>query len=136
MNFSTRVLIGALGVMLAIAAAPAQSDTPLVIALRAQNGSGENGTATLIPEGDKTKVIVALTGTPTGIAQPAHIHMGTCEKLNPAPTYPLQLVKDGLSESTVPASLATLLGSKFAVNVHESAKDLPHYVSCGNITAP
>lgn len=120
----------------AVASADMQSsaDAPLVVPLHAQNGSNEDGTATFIPQGDKTMVIVSLTGTPDGVAQPAHIHMGSCEKLNPAPKYPLTLVKSGVSESTVPVPLSTLLASPFAVNVHESANDLAHYVACGNIT--
>jgi hypothetical protein len=136
MLHSRLLLPAALAVALVGAIAPAMADAPLVIPLAAQNGSGEKGTATFIPRGDKTEVIVSLMGAPKGVAQPNHIHMGTCAKLNPAPTYPLKITDNGVSDTTVDVPLSKLLASPFAVNVHESAKALGHYVACGDITEP
>ncbi|MBD5633379.1 MAG: hypothetical protein IAI49_02770 [Candidatus Eremiobacteraeota bacterium] len=101
----------------------------------AQNGSGETGTVTLTPDGaEKTTVVVSLKGAPAE-AQPAHIHEGSCAKLNPAPKYPLESLKDGKSTSTIGAPIATLVGGGFAVNVHKSADDLKDYVACGDLGA-
>jgi hypothetical protein len=108
------------------------SSGPVTVQLAAQNGSGESGTATLTAEGSQTKVSIDLSnGSMT--PQPAHIHQGTCAKLNPKPQYPLANVVNGKSESTVDASLDTLKGSAFAINVHKSAPEITTYVSCGDI---
>jgi Cu/Zn superoxide dismutase len=111
------------------------SGTPKVYLISSQNGSGESGTVVLTPQGDKTQVDVALAGAPSGIPQPAHVHTGTCSNLDPAPKYPLAPVKDGVSSTVVNASLASLTGGGFAVNVHKSGDDIKTYVACGNLGA-
>src|SRR5581483_3131989 len=59
---------------------------PMQIHLVAQNNSGETGTATLMDGEDG--LIVKVTMSPASDAdQPAHIHKGTCDKLDPKPTY-------------------------------------------------
>ncbi|HMD02270.1 MAG TPA: hypothetical protein VKG44_04825, partial [Candidatus Baltobacteraceae bacterium] len=63
----------------------ADATVPQVFALAAQNGSGETGTVVLTPMGSSTKVDVAIVGAPSGVAQPDHIHPGTCAKLDPKP---------------------------------------------------
>jgi hypothetical protein len=103
-----------------------------VFALNAQNGSGEHGTVALKPRGSKTVVEIHLLGAPA-TAQPAHIHSGTCSHLNPAPKYPLTSVVDGISETTVNAPISVLTAGNLAVNVHQSAADLKHYVACGDL---
>lgn len=107
---------------------------PLTINLEAQNNSGETGTATLTPEGKKTKVVIELSNTPAGVAQPAHIHEGTCAKLDKAPKWKLEPVKNGKSTTMVPASLQTILKDKTAINVHKSPDEIQVYVACGDIT--
>lgn len=111
-------------------------DDSVTVKLEAQNNSGESGTATLMPEGDKTKVVILLSGAPAGVAQPAHIHLGTCDKLDKAPKWKLEPLKDGKSTTVVPVSLETILKDKTAINVHKSAAEIQVYVSCGNIVAP
>jgi hypothetical protein len=106
---------------------------PVTVKMAALNGSGETGTATLSDMAGKTKVVIKLTGESASGSQPAHIHPGTCAKLNPAPKYLLKNVVGGTSTTVVDAPLASLLGGKFAINVHESAANLQKYVSCGNI---
>ena len=105
----------------------------LKIELSAQNGSGETGYATLTPHGKGTLVQIHLQGGPAGVAQPAHIHPGTCDKLDPKPKFGLLPVKGGKSSTVVPVSIDTLLASPMAINVHESAKDIKKYVACGDI---
>jgi len=104
----------------------------LTVDLATQNGSGETGTATLTPMGSRTKVALDVSGGPMA-AQPAHIHKGTCAKLDPTPAYPLQNVAEGKSVTTVNVALPDLKKGSFAINVHKSETDLATYVACGNI---
>lgn len=108
-------------------------DDVVTVQLAPQSDSGQAGTATLMPEGDKTKVIILLSNSPAGIAQPAHIHLGTCDKLDKAPTWHLEPVKDGRSLTVIPVPLDAILQEKTAVNIHKSAAEPQIYVSCGNI---
>lgn len=105
----------------------------VTIPMRAQNGSGESGTATLTAMGAKTRVNIGLTGENATGKQPAHIHMGSCAKLNPAPKYLLKDVVLGKSNTVLEVPIGMLTKGTMAINVHESAKNLPKYVSCGNI---
>ena len=61
--------------------------------------------------------------------QPAHIHKGSCAKLDPTPAYALADVKDGASTSTVDVKLDDLRHGAFAINVHESAAADPEPTS-------
>jgi hypothetical protein len=131
-----------------LAAAPApQSTMTLTVKLSEQNKSGETGVATLTDTADGLMVVLKLDGAPAGVPQPAHIHKGTCEKLDPKPAYPLSSAIDGKSttekikgmaaaDSTVPApavTIADLLKAPYAINVHKSTTEAMVYVSCGNI---
>jgi CHRD domain len=104
----------------------------VTVEFKALNNSGESGKATLTGMDGKTKVVIDLTGAPVGVAQPVHIHHGTCEKLG-APAYPLEAVKNGKSETTVDAKLSDLTAGDFAINVHKSEKEISTYVACGDI---
>jgi len=106
---------------------------PVTVKLGEQTKSGETGTAMLTAEGSSTKVEVTIKGGPKGVAQPAHIHEGSCSKLDPKPKYGLSNVTDGKSTTTVPVSLDTLTKGDLAINVHKSAEDLKTYVACGDI---
>lgn len=103
------------------------------VTLSAQNNSGETGTAVLSDEKGKTKVKVTLTGTPAGVEQPAHIHVGSCPTPG-AVKYPLTNVIDGTSETTLDISLDQLKNElPLAVNVHKSKQDISTYVACGDL---
>ena len=111
----------------------ASAGSSVSISLHAQNGSNENGRATLTQHGADIVVTISVTNG-TATPQPAHIHQGTCAKLNPAPRYPLSNVVNGRSMTTLKSmTLASLETGGFAINIHKSAADLPHYVSCGDI---
>ena len=110
-------------------------DDVVTVQLEALNNSGQSGTATLLPDGNKTKVVIELSNVQTGATQPAHIHMGTCKKLDKAPKWPLEPVKNGRSVTVLPVSLDTILEDKTAINVHKSEIEPQIYVSCGNIIA-
>lgn len=106
---------------------------PLQIHLQPQNGSGETGTATLMDGANGLIVKVRMSGG-DAVAQPIHIHKGTCATLDPKPAYPLKTVTDGQSETTVPkVTIAELEKSPYAINVHKSTSEVQTYVACGNI---
>jgi hypothetical protein len=105
------------------------------IKMGAMNGSGQNGTATIVTKGTGILVTVTVSNEPKGASEPAHIHAGTCAKLNPAPWKPLSNVVKGVSTTTVPGvTTAQLTGkTKYAINVHKSAAQITVYVACGGI---
>lgn len=106
----------------------------VTVELSEEAGSGQTGTATLTAEGEQTRVSIQIDGDPVSESQPAHIHEGSCgDDLNPAPAFGLPNVSGGTSETTVDASLDTLTGSDYAINLHMSDEDLTTYTSCGNI---
>src|SRR6185503_18476956 len=102
----------------------------VTVRIHAQNKSGEAGTARLTPEGDQTKVEISLKGADKAGSQPAHIHDGSCKKLDPKPKYGLSNIESGKSTTTVPVKLDELTGGNLAINVHKSAADLKTYVAC------
>lgn len=115
----------------------AQQTTPLSVSvnLTAQNNSGESGTATLTAlEGGKTNVSLNLSGAPTDIAQPAHIHSGSCSNLGDV-VYPLTSAMNDQSETTLDVDLEEGILNKLplAVNVHKSNSEINIYYSCGDI---
>lgn len=80
---------------------------------------------------------------------PAHIHQGTCAALDPNPAYPLNdivltpeaspaagtatALQVATSVTTVDVALGDLLAGSWAINVHESATAIGHYLACGDI---
>lgn len=121
------MLVGGIGL--------AEAAGPVTVRLTPQNNSGESGTATLTEQGTKTQVVVAVNGAPPGVAQPLHVHKGTCAQLDPKPTYGLASLTGGKSETTIDAPLTSLQAGGFAINGHKSAQDANTYVFCGNIPA-
>ena len=122
--------------LMAMAVPALAADGPhRVYAISSLNGSTELGTVTLTAVGDKTRVDIALANAPTDVPQPAHIHEGSCAKLDPKPKYALANVVDGTSTYTVDAPMSQLVAGGFAVNVHKSTKDIPTYVACGDLGA-
>jgi hypothetical protein len=106
------------------------------INMGAQNKSGQAGSAGVVDaKGGGVDVTIKLQKEPKGASEPAHIHPGTCAKLNPAPFKPLTPVVNGKSFTHVPGiTVAQLKKGKYAINVHKSANDLKTYVSCGDLT--
>ena len=98
-----------------------------------QNNSGEVGEVTLFARGaNRTLVVLDIKGAPP-FAQPAHIHRGRCENLNPVPAYPLHNLVNGRSSTMVNVSENRLLSGNYSVNVHRSTSNLKLYVSCGHL---
>lgn len=107
----------------------------LQVTLGEQNKSGQSGQAVLTQVGTSSvKVIVNLTGKPSGVAQPAHIHIGACPTPG-AVKYPLTNVDKGASQTEIPnLTLEQLLAElPLAINVHKSAAEASVYVACGDI---
>src|ERR1035437_5048305 len=129
------LVFAAAGVALALVGPSAQAAmAPMQFRLADQNNSGEQGTATMLQGVNGVIVKLRPTGGAQGVDQPAHIHKGTCAKLDPKPTYPLTMVKDGISQTTVPnTTVADLQKGDYAINVHKSGKEATIYVACGNI---
>jgi hypothetical protein len=114
------------------------NELEIEVPLEEQNGSAEFGTATLTAVGDQTRVVLFIqsrSATPVATKQPAHIHKGSCEKLDPTPAYGLNDVKAGKSTSMVDVKLDDLINETVVINVHESAENVERYVACGIISA-
>lgn len=113
-------------------AVPARADTAqtVVVTLGALNGSGESGTATLRSQGTKTVVVINLQNG-SGVEQPAHFHVGTCDKYQPRPLYPLEDVVNGKSTTTLNVPIDKLVGGDLIVNVHKSYADIATQAACG-----
>lgn len=124
------MVLGLALVLPACAASQAQGRT---VQLETLNESGVTGSAVLTDLGDGTtrvEVDVDPAGHPD---MPAHIHPGTCENLVPQPTYPLQNVIDGQSETIVEAGLDELFAGDLALNLHFSSDDFGTYTACADL---
>lgn len=123
------VLVMAATLLAACGAAASQART---ITLRTLNESGVTGTVSFSDLGGKTSVEISVN--PGGnLDMPAHIHPGTCDTLTPQPKFPLENVRDGVSKTVVPASMAELFAGGLAVNIHKSNDDLKTYTACVDI---
>lgn len=110
-----------------------QSKT-IAVAMLPQNNSGESGIATLKDINGKTSVVLTLSGAPTGVTQPAHIHTGSCATIGGV-AYPLTFPVNGSSETILNVSLDELLKKlPLAINVHKSGSEANVYFACGDIT--
>lgn len=95
----------------------------------------------------------AQDATPAGDghAHPAHIHVGTCDALDPNPTYMLTdvaplagMAAEAASEAaaipversltTVEDTLENLRTGGYAINIHQSVDDIGTYIACGNLS--
>ena len=108
------------------------TDGVLLLALGEQNSSGQTGWASLTAKGDQTVVVLSV---PPGtlVSELVHIHSGTCgnDTLGPI-AHGLNNIVDGVSVTTVSATLASLRTGDFAINSHELGNP-GLYTTCGNI---
>jgi plastocyanin len=87
----------------------------------------------------------------SGHAHPGHIHLGTCDALDPNPAFPLTDVAlapdasddeaDGAtaipverSVTAVDATVEDLRTGGYAINIHQSVDDIGTYIACGNLS--
>ena len=118
--------------------APPQEVAKSAVAfLSAQNNSGQDGIAFLTETNEgSARVDLSVSNFPSGVEQPAHIHLGSCANLGTV-LYPLANVKEGISETVLDVSLDEVLARvPLAVNVHKSVTEVGVYVSCGDIQTP
>jgi hypothetical protein len=113
------------------------ADGSLKMTLHPQNHSGETGYVTMTEADGNTTVSVTTTNAPEDTPQPIHIHVGTCDKLDPKPKYPLTTLQNGTSTTTLKGiTISQLEDSPFAINIHHSTSDIGTYYACGNILKP
>jgi hypothetical protein len=112
-----------------------EGDTVTVTMGPGRDGS-QTGTATLTDMGSQTQVVLDIQPGPAGVAQPVHIHQGSCPGVG-AVAFPLTNVVDGKSTTVVNATLASLQTGGFSINAHQDSSQagLGVYVSCGNVPA-
>lgn len=114
-------------------ASPSATTNEVTVTLSEQNSSKESGIATLMEVDGKVKVTLKMTGAPSGVAQPAHIHIGACPEVG-AVKYPLTSPVDGMSETMLDVTLAKLKSElPLGINVHKSVPEAKVYVSCGDL---
>ena len=126
------VIAAALLVAPGLAGAADKADKPVVVKLDAMNGSNQTGTATFTAKGDKTLVTVDIANG-TKLPQPAHFHLGTCDKYTPRHEYNLESVVEGKSTTTLDVPVAKLTGGDMVINVHKSTVDIATIASCAVI---
>ena len=103
----------ALGISGAALAAPntinhmtnAMSVHAMTINMGAQNGSKQDGQAWLKDTPGGLWVKVMVHNEPKGASEPAHIHAGSCAKLNPAPWKPLSNIVKATDRFTLASRL-------------------------------
>lgn len=113
---------------------PTATGKTIQIPLLERGTSSQRGMATLTDMNDTLKVTLTLTGGTVGVAEPAHIHSGSCESLG-SPRYTLTEISGGnsvteLTGVTVDQLLDTM---PLAINVHKSNAEAGVSVSCGDI---
>src|SRR5205823_14923234 len=116
----------------AIAATAAANS--MIVQLAAENNSGETGTAVLTEVNGKVTVVITVIGEPAGATQPAHIHDGQCGPTLGKVVYPLTNVVNGVSTTTIDATMAQLKSAKYGINGHKSAAEINVYTFCGNLS--
>lgn len=136
--FAALVALFAMGIFAVSPASAADGDT-LEIDLEALNDFDFNGTAVVTEENGAITVEIEVEGDDVVGGHPVHIHLGTCNELDPNPTYSLaDIDADGLSTTLVDGvTLDDLLNGEddYAINAHVSATDIPTYTTCGNLKA-
>jgi hypothetical protein len=116
-------------------AAPMMTRCPGGYVLNAVGGSGESGCATPHAVMGSILLGVKVKGEPAGATQPSHIHRGKCGSNGPV-VIKLSNVVNGMASTKIPmGQWKTVNHGGFYINIHESADNIPHVVSCAEITA-
>jgi hypothetical protein len=129
--------VAQLGALAAAASAVEPRAAGVIVHLRAQNASGESGTAALFREGRRTRVVISVTGDPPAATQPANLHAGTCGDIETI-QYVLRDVRNGRSTTLLDVPFNRLTTGRLIVNVQDTpaslyaAKDA-RSVACGII---
>jgi plastocyanin len=116
------------------------------------------GIPVMMLAGSLMLALAIATGVPGARAQgegradlhPAHIHVGSCDELDPNPTFMLTDIALAATEADagadaaaipversvtmVDAALEDLRTGGYAINIHQSAEDIGTYIACGNLS--
>jgi hypothetical protein len=131
----SRVARGAALLMaLAVAACAAAAREPVTLPVRGVDGTDITGTVRLVSVGPRMTRVEVRVQAPHHPDMPAHIHPGTCADAIPQPKYPLENVRDGRSDTEVPASLTELRTELDTLNLHASNDDMQNVVACTDLT--
>jgi hypothetical protein len=104
----------------------------IVVTLDELSKSKQTGLVSLTEEEGKIAVALDITNSVKSLAQPAHIHSGSCPTPG-EPVYTLTNTVDGKSLTTLETNLADLRAkAPLSIMVHKSTKDHTS-VACGNI---
>ena len=105
----------------------------ITLVLADLNGSGQSGTATLIPLGDQIQVVLDLSSGGKR-SELVHIHSGQCGDKLRGVNYLLNsfVGGSGLSTTTVETSLDEVQDGDHAIHVHQGGNPAV-YTACGNI---
>lgn len=105
----------------------------MMLMVAPQNNSGITSSVVLTPKGEKTEVVITLTGGPAEGKHPAHIHVGACP-MPGAVKYPLSPVVNGKSITLVDSAVGDLWNMlPLAINIHKSAAEVGVYLGCADI---
>lgn len=113
--------------------------TQVEVSISDQNNSGQHGTATLIENGTKTKIVLDLQGGPgSTVDQPAFIYSGSCGNLGDIEYTLSSASKYEATTETLDLSLESLLAKAqkapgLAISVKKSKTEKEVDYACGNI---
>lgn len=109
-----------------------RADKTSTFSLASIGGSAQDGSVSFIDLGGQTSVVISVGSSDAGLAQPVHIHAGSCATLGSV-VFPLSNVVDGRSVTVIDESISNVLKSGFAVNLHKSADEVSVYTACGDL---
>lgn len=106
---------------------------PLIVTMTEINNSRQSGSATLIPEGEKTRIIINLANAPN-YSQSVYIIEGYCARPGNA-KYSLESLNKGRSESLLDLPFKEIIKQlPLAIGVYRPTQTEQINIACGNIT--
>ena len=109
-----------------------RGDTVGTFTLAAIDGSAQDGSVSFIDLGGETAVVISVGSAAAGLAQPVHIHEGSCDTLGGI-AFPLTNVVDGRSVTLIDESISNVMRDGFVVNLHRSGDEASVYTACGSL---
>jgi hypothetical protein len=109
-----------------------ESAGELALELVEQNGSRQEGTAILMPNGDGGTTVAIELSNPPDVPQPSHIHSGTCDDIGDV-VEPLENLVAGRAETDVDMSIEELRSEQLILHAHKSEAEFDVSVACSEI---
>lgn len=104
----------------------------VTLELAEQNGSRQEGTATLTPNGEGGTTVAIELSNPPDVPQPSHIHSGTCDDIGDV-VEPLENLVAGRSDTDIDMSIEELRSEQLIVHAHKSEAEFDVSVACSEI---